>query len=126
MTHSEVRHLLLIGAYRDNEVGPTHPLLRTLEAMRNAEAPVQEIVLAPLRIDDVGRFIADALHCEPQHAQPLAQLVHEKTGGNPFFAIQFFTALAEEGLSRSTQPCRLGNGTYTASAPGATPTTWWI
>jgi PAS domain S-box-containing protein len=98
ITHSEVRYLLLIGAYRDNEIGPTHPLLRTLEAMRNARAPVQKIVLAPLRIDDVGRFIANALHCEPGHAQPLTELVHEKTGGNPFFAIQFFIALAEEGL----------------------------
>ena len=59
---------------------------------------VQEIVLAPLGLDDVGRLVADALHCEPERARPLAQLVHEKTGGNPFFAIQFFTALAEEGL----------------------------
>jgi PAS domain S-box-containing protein len=98
VTHSEVRHLLLLGAYRDNEVGPTHPLLRTLEAIRNAGAKVHEIVLAPLRIDDVGRLVADALHCEPERARPLAQLVQEKTDGNPFFAIQFFTALAEEGL----------------------------
>ena len=59
---------------------------------------MQEIVLAPLDLDDVGRLIADALHCEPERARPLAQLVHEKTGGNPFFAIQFITALAEEGL----------------------------
>jgi PAS domain S-box-containing protein len=98
VTHSEVRHVLLVGAYRDNEVGPSHPLLRTLEAIRNAGAPVQEIVLAPLRIDDVGRLVADALHCKPERARPLAQLVQEKTGGNPFFAIQFFTALAEEEL----------------------------
>ena len=98
VTHSEVRHLLLVGAYRDNEVGPAHPLLRTLEAIRKAGARVQEIVLAPLGLDDVGRLVADALHCEPEHARPLAQLVQEKTGGNPFFAIQFFTALAEEGL----------------------------
>jgi PAS domain S-box-containing protein len=98
VTHSEVRHLLLIGAYRDNEVGPAHPFLRTLEAIRNAGARVQEIVLAPLRIDDVGWLVADALHCRPERARPLAQLVQEKTGGNPFFAIQFFTALAEEGL----------------------------
>jgi predicted ATPase/signal transduction histidine kinase len=98
VTHSEVRHLLLIGAYRDNEVGPAHPLLRTLEAIRDADARVHEIVLAPLRIDDVARLVADALHGKPEHARPLAQLVHEKTGGNPFFAIQFFTALAEEGL----------------------------
>jgi PAS domain S-box-containing protein len=98
VTHSEVRHLLLIGAYRDNEVGPAHPLLRTIEAIRDADARVHEIVLAPLGLDHVGRLVADALHCELEHARPLAQLVHEKTGGNPFFAIQFFTALAEEKL----------------------------
>jgi PAS domain S-box-containing protein len=96
VTHSEARHLLLVGAYRDNEVGPAHPLLRTPEAIRKAGARVQEVVLAPLELDDVGRFIADALHCEPERARPLAELVQEKTGGNPFFAIQFFIALAEE------------------------------
>jgi predicted ATPase len=93
-----VQHLLLVGAYRDNEVGTAHPLMRTLEAIRDAGSRLHEIVLAPLRIDDVGRLVADALHCEPERARPLAQLVHEKTGGNPFFAIQFFTALADEGL----------------------------
>ena len=98
VTHSEVRHLLLVGAYRDNEVGPAHPIQRTLEAIRKAGARVQEIVLAPLGLDDVGRLVADALRCEPERARPLAELVQEKTGGNPFFAIQFFTALADEGL----------------------------
>jgi len=44
-------------------------------------------------IDDVGRLVADALHCEPERARPLTQLVHEKTEGNPFFAIQFVAAL---------------------------------
>jgi len=98
VTHSEVRHLLLIGAYRDNEIGPAHPLPRTLEAIRDADAKVHKIVLAPLRIEDVEMLVADTLHCKPEHAQPLAKLLHEKTGGNPFFAIQFFAALAEEGL----------------------------
>ena len=100
ITHSEVRHLLLVGAYRDNEVGAAHPLMRTLEAIRKAGARVEEIVLPPLGLDDVGALVADALHCTPEHAHSLAQLVHEKTGGNPFFAIQFLTALAEEGLLR--------------------------
>jgi PAS domain S-box-containing protein len=98
VTHPEVRHLLLVGAYRDNEVGLAHPLLRTLETIRKADARVHEIVLAPLELDDVGRLIADALHCEPEHARPLAELVQKKTAGNPFFAIQFITALDEEGL----------------------------
>jgi predicted ATPase/signal transduction histidine kinase len=98
VAHSEVRHLLLVGAYRDNEVSPSHPLLRTLEAIRSAGARVHEIELTPLGLDDVGQLVADALHCELERARPLAQLVQEKTGGNPFFAIQFFTSLADEGL----------------------------
>ncbi len=96
-THAEMRHLLLVGAYRDNEVGPAHPLLRTFGAIRGAGMRVEEILLGPLRLDDIGRLVGDALHCTPKHARPLAQLMHEKTGGNPFFVIQFFTALAEEG-----------------------------
>ena len=98
VTHPEVRHLLLVGAYRDNEVGPAHPLMRTVAAIRHAGAIVNETTLAPLRIEDVGQLVADALHCKPEPALPLAQLVHKKSGGNPFFAVQFFTALAEQGL----------------------------
>jgi PAS domain S-box-containing protein len=98
ITDPDVRHLMLVGAYRDNEVGSSHPLMRALEAIRMAGARIQEITLAPLRLDDVDQLITDALHCERHAAHPLAQLVLEKTGGNPFFAIQFFTALAEEGL----------------------------
>ena len=55
-------------------------------------------MLTPLGLDDIGRLVADALHCQPERARPLAQLVHEKTSGNPFFAIQFLTALNEDGL----------------------------
>ena len=98
VTHPEVRHLLLVGAYRDNEVDRAHPLVRTLEAIRDAGTRVEEIVLTPLGLDDIGRLVADAAHCELERARPLAQLVHEKTSGNPFFAIQFLTALNEDGL----------------------------
>ncbi len=98
VTGPEVRCLLLIGAYRGNEVSPSHPLMRTLAAIRKAEITVREIVLAPLQLDDFAQLVADTLHCGRERAKPLAALVHEKTGGNPFFAIQFLGALAEEGL----------------------------
>jgi hypothetical protein len=98
LTQPEVRHLLLIGAYRDNEVDAAHPLARKLEAIRQAGAHLQEISLAPLARADVRQLIADTLRCGRQEAAPLAQLVHEKTGGNPFFTIQFLHALDDEGL----------------------------
>jgi PAS domain S-box-containing protein len=94
----DVRHLMLIGAYRDNEVNSAHPLMRKLEAIRQSGAIVQEAILAPLALADLGRLIADALHREPEQVTSLAQLVHGKSAGNPFFAIQFITALAEEAL----------------------------
>ena len=98
LTRSDMQHLMLIGAYRDNEVNPSHPLMRKLEAMRQAGAILQDIALAPLTREDLVQLIADSLHCEPDRATPLAQLIHDKTAGNAFFAIQFFSALAEEGL----------------------------
>ena len=100
ITDPDLGHLLLVGAYRDNEVSSSHALMRTLGAIRKAGARIHEIALAPLRLDDEEQLIADALHCERDAAHPLAKMVHEKTGGNPFFAIQFLTALAEEGLLR--------------------------
>ena len=98
LSQRDVRHLMLIGAYRNNEVDSAHPLMRKLEAIRHAGAAVQEIVLAPLAHKDLGQLIGDSLHCEPERAASLAQLVQEKTAGNPFFAIQFISALVEEGL----------------------------
>jgi PAS domain S-box-containing protein len=100
LSRSDIRHLMLIGAYRDNEVNSSHPLMRKLAEMRQTGAVVHPIVLAPLSCEDLGRLIADSLHCEPMRAAPLAQLVHQRTAGNPFFATQFITALAEEKLLR--------------------------
>src|SRR5271165_5160985 len=70
----------------------------TQDSIRKTDAIVHEIVLGPLSLADVNQLLRDTLRCELVHAEPLAELVHEKTGGNPFFAIQFLTTLAEEYL----------------------------
>ncbi len=98
LTQADVRNLLLVGAYRDNEVDAGHPLMRKLDAIKTAGGKVAEIALAPLKPEHLGYVIADALRCEAQRAAPLAQLTHTKTGGNPFFTIQFLSSLAEDGL----------------------------
>jgi PAS domain S-box-containing protein len=98
LTRPDVQHLMLIGAYRDNEISSAHPLVRKLEAIRQAGTIVHEIILAPLGREHLGQLIADALHCEPERVTPLAQLVQEKTAGNPFFVIQFIHSLVEAAL----------------------------
>jgi PAS domain S-box-containing protein len=98
VTHSEVRHLLLVGAYRDNEVGPAHPLERMLATIADSRIETKELRLGPLTSDDVGRLVADTLHAKSDLVRPLAELIFAKTGGNPFFTIQFLTALVDEGL----------------------------
>ena len=96
--HPDVQHLLVIGAYRDNEVSPSHPLTGMLHSVRQAGVTANEIILRPLSLKDVGQLIADSLRCKPARVKSLAQLVYRKTAGNPFFVIQFLTALAEEHL----------------------------
>jgi len=98
VTHPEVRNLLVIGALRDNEVELGHPLFNTLDEIRRASTRVHDIVIVPLTPSDLTEFVADTLRCGIAAAQPLAELVHEKTLGNPFFSIQFLTALCEEHL----------------------------
>src|SRR5262249_16108737 len=98
LSRSEPRNLLLIGAYRDNEVSASHPFMRKLDAIKISAARIEEITPGPLDREHLGLLIADALRCEPERSAPLAQLLHQKTGGNPFFAIQFISSLADEGM----------------------------
>jgi PAS domain S-box-containing protein len=94
----EIRNLLLVGAYRDNEVDSAHPLTSRLEIIRAAGGRVQDIPLGAIRREDVARMVADALETEKQKVSPLATSVFDKTAGNPFFTIQFVSALADEEL----------------------------
>ncbi|TDG23413.1 GAF domain-containing protein [Paraburkholderia silviterrae] len=108
-----VKHLMLIGAWRDNEVDAAHPLTRVVAAIRAGQVRVHEVLLAPLAEHDVARLVRDATHGlmeqtaehtaqqtaeqAAQHGAQLARVVFDKTGGNPFFAVQFLQILADEG-----------------------------
>ena len=98
MTHEHKRYLFLIGAYRDNEVNPTHPFIITLEQVQKAGVIVNQITLSPLTLEQVTQLIADTVHRETQAVHALAELVTRKTGGNPFFVNQFLKTLYEENL----------------------------
>jgi PAS domain S-box-containing protein len=98
LIRSDLQYLLLIGAYRDNEVDATHPLTLKLKAIEKANVRIGEITLAPLAGKHVRQLIGDALHCQPERVDPLARLVLDKTAGNPFFVIQFLHALIDADL----------------------------
>jgi len=97
---SRTEYLYVITAYRDNEVWPGHPFLLAVDNLRTAGTPIHEIVLAPLALADAGSLIASTLRRTPGETQPLTELLHDKTGGNPFFLIQLLHSFHDTGLVR--------------------------
>ncbi len=90
-------YLLLLGAYRDNEVSPAHPLMLTVEDLKQTGKTVNTITLAPLAVSETNQLVADTLHCATERSHPLTQLIDRKTQGNPFFITQFLKALHDDG-----------------------------
>ncbi|MBE8986203.1 ATP-binding sensor histidine kinase [Nostoc sp. LEGE 12450] len=95
---ADTGHLFIIGAYRDNEVNPAHPLMLTLSEIQKSQAVINTITLTPLSQSQINQLVADTLKSTENLALPLSQLVYQKTKGNPFFATQFLKALHEENL----------------------------
>lgn len=98
LTSPDLDALLLIGAYRDNEVGPAHPLMAALAEIRRHDVGVEEVALTPLSPQSLTRLVADTLRRPVTDVESLAQLIYGKTEGSPFFTIHFLTMLHQEGL----------------------------
>ncbi len=103
MSDDNTKYLFLIGAYRDNEVNVTHPLMMLVDGLRSQKeqeetAIVNEITLEPLELKHITKLIAETLHSDRSSVTPLAQLVTRKTGGNPFFVNEFLKTLYQENL----------------------------
>ncbi|MEG3986198.1 AAA family ATPase [Microcoleus sp. S28C3] len=98
MTDPDSKYLLLIGAYRDNEVSPTHPLIYTLEQIQKSNAVVNNIILQALEISHVNQLVSETLRSQISEVLPLAELVFKKTQGNPFFLTQLLKSLYQDKL----------------------------
>lgn len=97
-TGSNLRFLCFLLAYRNNKVDVSHPLSLMVEKLRQQRIPLTEIVLSPLDLGCVNQLIAETLHCSLAHSKSLAQLVLNKTNGNPFFVNEFLKTLYQENL----------------------------
>ena len=91
----DIGHLLLIGAYRDNEVDPTHPMAIALSEVRKGDTAISDIDVLPLRPVDVDDLVRDTLG-HPPDAETVSRLLHDKTQGNAFFLVQLLTDLYEQ------------------------------
>ncbi|MDC3962666.1 AAA family ATPase [Polyangium jinanense] len=98
VAHPDVKHVLVVGAYRSNEVSEAHPLTATIRRLRTMSAPLVEVELAGLSSSHVSELLTDTLRAPPADIDDLSRLVVEKTEGNPFFALQFFRELCDAHL----------------------------
>jgi predicted ATPase/serine phosphatase RsbU (regulator of sigma subunit)/tRNA A-37 threonylcarbamoyl transferase component Bud32 len=98
LTDRRLKHFLFLGSYRENDIDAGHPLFHALSAIRESGTSVRELALQPFSHTMVGQLIADALQVSLNQAAPLAVLVHQKTGGNPYFVNEFLKSLHHESL----------------------------
>ncbi|MEN6473243.1 MAG: diguanylate cyclase [Syntrophaceae bacterium] len=93
----DLRFLLFIGSYRDNEVALHHPLMLAIDTLKKAGLGVGTIALGALSSEDVNQLVSSFLRLSPEIAGPLSQSIHGKTRGNPFFVNQFIKTLYVDG-----------------------------
>ncbi len=98
MLDGGIPHLMIIAAFRDNEVDDRHPLIKMRAALETAGAGRHDIHLDALTRADINALLADSLALPSAETEALAVLIFQKTGGNAFFAHQFIHALADDGL----------------------------
>ncbi|MCL2932791.1 MAG: AAA family ATPase [Trichodesmium sp. MAG_R03] len=95
---SDINYLLLIGAYRNNEVNAGNPLILTIEEIKKRGAIVNQIILSPLSQSALNNLVADTLNYSLQESLLLTEQIYRQTQGNPFFSTQFIKSLYKEGL----------------------------
>ncbi|MBP0027621.1 AAA family ATPase [Roseofilum sp. Guam] len=96
VTNPDGQYLLVLGAYRDNEVSPTHPLIRTLSEIQEMGTNLETILLKPLDSTHITELVSDTIEMEQTEIESLTQLLVWKTRGNPFFLTQLFKYLYVE------------------------------
>ena len=96
-------HLLLIGAYRDNETGPSHPLIKMITELQtenedDAVNRIHSILLQPLALPHISALVKDSLGCPSSAASELAKFLLVRTQGNPFFVCSVLSSLHQDKL----------------------------
>ncbi len=98
LSNAEMKYLYLMLSFRDNEVLPTDPFSIMLENLKKSGFEYREILLEPISFLDITQLVSDTLSCEEARAKELAEILFEKTKGNPFFVNETFKNLYDKDL----------------------------
>lgn len=98
ISKSQKGYLLLIGAYRDNEVSFSHPLTSLIQDIIKEKSLLRSITLKPLNLEDINQLVADTFKCSVEKTLPFSRIVYKRTKGNPFFCHQFLKSAYTGGV----------------------------
>jgi PAS domain S-box-containing protein len=90
-SNPSINNLLIIGAYRDNEVDAPGPI-------ETESGAVSFIKLDNLTKTDVSALITETIPCPQESCRELIEVVYAQTKGNPFFIREFLRSLSKEGF----------------------------
>ena len=98
LTDRDTKNVLFVGAYRDKEVGPEHPLEKSVGTLKQSDVDVEVLELTELKEPDLLQLVRDTFTVSTAGARDLAQVLHWKSGGNPLYLTQFLPYLCDAGL----------------------------
>jgi serine/threonine protein kinase len=98
VTEHKIHYLLIIGTYRDNELNANNPFIKIIDELKSTDVSLSSINLQPLTVDNINQMLSDTFNLGVEQTRSFADLIFDKTQGNPFFINEFLKSLYEKKL----------------------------
>jgi predicted ATPase/GAF domain-containing protein/tRNA A-37 threonylcarbamoyl transferase component Bud32 len=98
VTEHKIHYLLIIGTYRDNEMQANNAFTRIIDELKSTDVSLSSINLQPLSVENINQMLSDTFNLNIDHTSAFADLIFDKTQGNPFFINEFLKSLYEKKL----------------------------
>lgn len=98
--------LLLVISHRDSVSLPFPAITTNLNRIRACANRIVDITPEPLTEKNIARWLARLFHTRSAATAELAQVIHEKTAGNPLATHEFYRQAVRDGLITHNAPSR--------------------
>lgn len=93
-----VKNLLILCAFRDNEISAAHPMSIALNEIQSRGGEIVSLEVKPLEEEGIQELIQDLFNGDEAQNKALGTLLYKKAQGNPFFTLQLLKKLYEDNL----------------------------